>query len=99
MSSLAYPTAKYSIFVVKQNCVPGVDFWWTDLKEFMRKRKNASDWRATIIDGSFATYLSDFLLHRDGGENKDKFTFEKELVCGEPASGIKVSENVSSKLS
>ena len=65
----------------------------------MTKRKNASDWRATIIDGSFATYLSDFLLHRDGGENKDKFTFEKELVCGEPASGIKVSENVSSKLS
>ena len=67
-----------------------MDFWWPDLKEFMAKRKGASDWRAAIREGSFATYLSDFLVHRDGGENKDKFTFERELVCGEPASGIKV---------
>ena len=72
-------------------CDTGVDFWWPDLKEFMAKRKDASDWRGAIRDGSFATYLSDFLVHRDGGENKDKFTFERELVCGEPASGIKVS--------
>ena len=69
-----------------------MDFWWPDLKEFMAKRKGASDWRAAIREGSFATYLSDFLVHRDGGENKDKFTFERELVCGEPASGIKVKK-------
>ena len=72
----------------------GVDFWWPDLKEFMAKRKGASDWRAAIREGSFATYLSDFLVHRDGGENKDKFTFERELVCGEPASGIKVRNSI-----
>lgn len=60
------------------------------MKEFMSKRKNATDWRAAIRDGRITTYLSDFLLHRDGGENKDKFIFERDLVCGEPASGIKV---------
>ena len=68
-----------------------VDFWWPDLKEFMATRKNATDWRTTISDGSFAKYLSDFLLHRDGGENKDKFIFERDIVCGEPASHIRVN--------
>ena len=72
-------------------CDSDVDFWWTDLKEFMSKRKNATDWRAAIREGTFSTYLSDFLLHRDGGENMDKFIFERDIVCGEPASGIKVT--------
>merc|ERR1719188_1263716 len=80
---------EFEEYASKTGLLDEVDFWWPDLKEFMATRKNATDWRTTILDGSFAKYLSDFLLHRDGGENKEKFIFERDIVCGEPASHIR----------
>ena len=65
-------------------------FWWTDFKKFLAEKKGTSDWRRALSNGSIAQFLSDFLFHPDGGKNKDRFMFETELVCGEPASKIKV---------
>ena len=65
-------------------------FWWTDFKTFLAEKKGTSDWRQAVSNDSIAQFLSDFLFHPDGGKNMDRFMFETELVCGEPASKIKV---------
>ena len=53
-------------------------------------KKGISDWRDTIFNGTMADVLSEFLFHQDGGKNRDKFIFDKDLICGYPASAIKV---------
>ena len=70
--------------------VSDIFFWWRDFKTFLAEKKDTSDWRQAISNGSIVQYLSDFLFHPDGGKNMDSFMFETELVCGEAASRIKV---------
>ena len=33
-------------------------FWWNDLKEFMREKRNITDWRTTFEDDSLRLHLS-----------------------------------------
>ncbi len=73
-----------------------VEFWWTDLKQFLAKKKKVKDWRTAFIggddgNGMFRYYLTDFLTKKEGGEKKSMFLFEGELVCGEPAPRISVT--------
>ena len=53
-------------------------------------KKGIFDWRDTIFNRTMADLLSEFLFHRVGAQNRDMFIFEKDLVCGNPASEITV---------
>ena len=39
-------------------------FWWNDLKNFMREKRNITDWRVTFEDDSLRLHLSGTILFR-----------------------------------
>jgi hypothetical protein len=54
----------------------------------MKTEKGVTDWRKAVEEGMLAMYLSDFLHHKDGAQNKKNFKFDGELICNEPAPKI-----------
>jgi hypothetical protein len=76
--------------------VSDTDFWWSDLKKYLKKRKGVDDWKDSINDGSFQMHLSDFLYHTDGAQSKRSFKFvgDVDLECSEPSPPIKVARSV-----
>ena len=71
--------------------VTATSFWWTKLKRYMAEEKEVAEWRDAFESGHFPLYLSDFLFHKDGAQEREKsFKFDGELVCNEPAPPIKV---------
>jgi hypothetical protein len=93
-----FPDVTMQLYVHKWTfTISGVDFWFNDLKKFLREKKGILDWRKTFSSNytdtsAFRTFLSDFLFHKEGGESKQSFMFEEDLVCGEPAFKINVSK-------
>jgi Niemann-Pick C1 protein len=67
-------------------------FWWTDLKDFMRKKRNVTDWRTTFADDSLRLHLSDYLHREEGAQDKINFEFEVDLECNVPAPNILASK-------
>lgn len=65
-------------------------FWWNDLKNFMREKRNITDWRVTFEDGSepLAKHLSDFLHREEGAQDVINFKFDGNLTCDVPAPKI-----------
>ena len=63
------------------------------MKQYLRKRKNVTDWQDSMNSGTFTTYLSDFLFHEDGARAKRNFKFkgDVDLICNEPAPPIRVT--------
>ena len=71
--------------------VTATSFWWTKMKRYMAEEKEVAEWRDAFESGNFPLYLSDFLFHKDGAQEREKsFKFDGELVCNEPAPPIKV---------
>ena len=61
------------------------------MKRYMAEEKEVAEWRDAFESGNFPLYLSDFLFHKDGAQEREKsFKFDGELVCNEPAPPIKV---------
>ena len=67
-------------------------FWWTDLKEFMKKHKYVKDWREAFPAGQFPLYLSDFLHHEDGSIYNNSFRFSDTLECNMAAPTISATK-------
>ena len=54
-------------------------FWWNELKNFMREKRNITDWRATFEDDSLAKHLSDFLHREEGAQDVINFKVSGEI--------------------
>ncbi len=67
-------------------------FWWVDLKDFMLKKRNVTDWRQAVEDGSIRLHLSDYLHREEGAQDKINFEFDGELECNVPAPLIKATK-------
>ena len=63
-------------------------FWWHDLKMFMAKQKNVSEWKIAFQQEKFPMYFSDFLHHEDGSIYNNSFRFSTELKCNMDAPPI-----------
>ena len=55
-------------------------FWWNDLKNFMREKRNITDWRITFEDHSMRLHLSG-ILSRAAATRLDLVS-QNVLLCG-----------------
>ena len=55
-------------------------FWWNDLKNFMREKRNITDWRITFEDHSMRLHLSG-ILFRAAATRLDPVS-QNVLLCG-----------------
>jgi hypothetical protein len=62
--------------------------WWNSFKSYLNSSRGVDDWRTLFRSHSFSIYLSDYLHHKDGAQNKHNFKFETDLLCNEPAPRI-----------
>ena len=67
-----------------------MDSWWLVFKDYLKEKKNITDWRTVRDDGSFPMQISNFLFSQSGAQYKPKFHFEEEVICNQPASMITV---------
>ena len=65
---------------------------WTDpFQEFVEEFYKIDIRKTLLTDIQFKVFISKFLFSAMGGQYQANFKFEKNLVCGEPASDVKLS--------
>ena len=69
----------------------GFDSWWDPLKGYARNKKNITRWQDFSNPEDFSMILSDFLFSKGGVSYKNKFRFDGQLICNQPAPPITVS--------
>lgn len=65
---------------------------WTDIfKEFVEEFYKIDISRDQLTDAQFKFYISRFMFSSMGGPFQANFKFDKKLICGQPASNVKIS--------
>lgn len=65
---------------------------WTDpFQEFVEEFYKIDIRKTLLTDAQYKTFISKFLFSAMGGLFQANFKFQNKLVCGEPASNVKIS--------
>lgn len=65
---------------------------WTDpFQEYVEEFYKIDIRKTILTDAQFKVFISKFLFSAMGGQYQANFKFHKNLVCGEPASDVKIS--------
>lgn len=68
-----------------------VSSWVETFHEFVDEYHDIDFTREPMTDEQFSQFISEFLFHSEGGQYQANFRFVKKLVCGQPATSVKIS--------
>lgn len=68
-----------------------VSSWIEEFQEFMEEFYEIDLRNQKLTEEQFKFYISKFLFSASGGKYQANFKFDKTLICGEPASEVRIS--------